>query len=81
MVVTDRTGLGRELALAALARGDKVIATARSKSVSKLADLKTQGADVLELDVTDPIDQLHEFAKRAVQLHGRVDVLVNNAGQ
>ena len=81
MVVNDRTGLGRELALAALARGDKVIATARSKSVSKLADLKTQGADVLELDVTDPIDQLHEFAKRAVQLHGRVDVLVNNAGQ
>ena len=63
-----------------MSRGDKVIATGRAKSISKVADLKKAGADVLELDVTDPIEKLHEFAKRAIQLHGRVDVLVNNAG-
>lgn len=80
MRITTRTGLGRDLALAALKRGDKVIATARARSMDKLEDLKTQGADVAELDVTAPLDKLKEIAKAAVAIHGRVDVVVNNAG-
>jgi NAD(P)-dependent dehydrogenase (short-subunit alcohol dehydrogenase family) len=75
-----RTGLGRELALAALKRGDKVIATSRARSISGLGDLQAQGADVLELDVTSPLEELREIAKKAIAFHGRVDVLVNNAG-
>lgn len=66
--------------MAALRRGDKVIATARARSASKLGDLKEKGADVLELDVTDSLDKLHEVAKKAIKIHGRVDVVVNNAG-
>ncbi len=68
------------MTLEALKRGDKVIATARGRSVSKLDELKAQGADVIELDVTAPLETLHETAKKAVAIHGRIDVLVNNAG-
>ena len=74
------SGLGRDLALEALKRGEKVIATGRSRSIAKLDDLKARGADVIELDVTSPLETLHEVAKKAVQIHGRIDVLVNNAG-
>lgn len=63
-----------------LQRGDKVIATARGRSFSKLADLKEQGADTYELDVNAPQDTLHDFAKNIIKTHGRVDVVVNNAG-
>lgn len=73
-------GLGRELVLAVLKRGDKVIATTHASSFSKLEDLRAQGADILELDVTSSLEQLREIAKKAVRIHGRVDVLVNNAG-
>ena len=75
-----RTGIGRELALAALKRGDKVIATARQQSLPKVDDPKAQGADVVGLDVTAPLGVLHDIAKEAVNIHGRVDVIVNNAG-
>lgn len=44
-------------------------------------ELKEQGADILELDATSPLETLHGVAKQAVALHGRVDVLVNNAGR
>ncbi len=77
----NRSGLGRCLTLEALKRGDKVIATGRSQSFSKLEDLKAQGADTLELDVTAPPETLEEVAKRAIQIYGRIDVLVHNAGQ
>ncbi|KAI0315271.1 hypothetical protein OF83DRAFT_366130 [Amylostereum chailletii] len=80
LITGTSTGLGRDLTLAALARGDKVVATARARSLTKLDDLKTQGAATLELDVTAPIEELHEVAKRVVAIYGRVDVVVNNAG-
>ncbi|RXW22900.1 hypothetical protein EST38_g2961 [Candolleomyces aberdarensis] len=60
--------------------GDKVIATARGSSTSKLADLKDKGAVTLELDVTASLERLSENAKEAVEIYGRVDVVVNNAG-
>ncbi|KAJ7908479.1 hypothetical protein B0H13DRAFT_2016494 [Mycena leptocephala] len=78
LITGTSAGLGRDLALAALKRGDHVIATARS--VNKLADLKDKGADVLQLDVTSPLDELHVVAKNAAAIHGRIDVVVNNAG-
>ncbi|KDQ49764.1 hypothetical protein JAAARDRAFT_42602 [Jaapia argillacea MUCL 33604] len=77
---TSYVGIGRELTFAALNRGDKVIATARARSISALGDLKDKGADILELDVTSPLENLKEIAAAAVKIHGRVDVLVNNAG-
>ncbi|KAL1725378.1 hypothetical protein EV714DRAFT_221409 [Schizophyllum commune] len=80
VITGTSTGLGRELAKAALARGDKVIATARARSIAKLDDLKVEGADAIELDVTAPLDTLKAAAEKAVAIYGRVDVVVNNAG-
>ncbi|RXW21406.1 hypothetical protein EST38_g4447 [Candolleomyces aberdarensis] len=79
LITGTSSGIGRDLALAALSRGDKVIATARGRSVSKLEDLKNAGAATLQLDVTSTLEELHQVAKEAVGIYGRVDVLVNNA--
>src|ERR1700761_8478392 len=73
-------GFGREWARAALARGDKVAATARDTSA--LRDLQSQFRKSLlpiQLDVTD---RAHDFAAVACahDHFGRLDVVVNNAG-
>ncbi|KAL0574492.1 hypothetical protein V5O48_007467 [Marasmius crinis-equi] len=80
LITGTSTGLGRDLAVAALNRGDKVIATARSRSIAQIDDLKAKGAATLELDVTAPLEQLQEAAKKAISFYGKVDVVVNNAG-
>ncbi|MCW2687234.1 MAG: short-chain dehydrogenase [Mycobacterium sp.] len=73
-------GFGREWAIAALERGDKVAATARDTST--LEDLSEKYGDALlpiRLDVTD---RAADFAAVA-QAHdhfGRLDIVVNNAG-
>jgi len=75
------TGLGRHLAEAALSRGDKVIATARSSD--KLQDMLKaypQSCSVMQLDVADKSTTLAGKARQAVDVWGVVDVLVNNAG-
>lgn len=78
-------GLGRQLALSALARNDRVIATARD--ISKVQDLEriynTNHADVvraMQLDVTASEDELRQKAEEAYAIWGRLDFLVNNAG-
>ena len=73
-----RSGFGKELSLALLERGDKVISTARS--LNKLAELKQKGAAILELDVTAQLKDLRAIAERAIAIYGRIDVVVNNAG-
>ncbi|TFK18208.1 short chain dehydrogenase [Coprinopsis marcescibilis] len=80
VITGTSSGLGREFALEALARGDKVIATARPQSLGKLDDLKEKGAATLGLDVTASLQELRETASDAVKIYGRVDALVNNAG-
>lgn len=80
LITGTATGIGKELALAVLERGDKVIATARGRSLSKLDDLKAAGAATLELDVTAPLDDLKAVAEKAIKIYGKVDVIVNNAG-
>ncbi|KAF8901509.1 hypothetical protein CPB84DRAFT_1708390 [Gymnopilus junonius] len=87
LITGTSSGLGHSLALQALARQDKVIATSRSVSESsninpnpKLEELKARGAHILEMDVTSPLAYLREKAKEAADVFGRVDVLVNNAG-
>src|ERR1700679_4010486 len=73
-------GFGRVWADAALNRGDKVAATART--LASIADLKEKyGAAVLtlELDVTRP-DQVKKAVAQAHAHFGRLDIDLNNAG-
>lgn len=73
-------GFGREWAIAALDRGDKVAATARD--VSSLDDLvKKYGGAILPiaLDVNDH-DADVAAVKQAHDHFGRLDIVVNNAG-
>jgi len=80
LITGTSSGIGRELVLAALSRGEHVIATARARSIHTLAPLKEMGAAILELDVTAPLEKLESIASEAVKIYGKVDVLVNNAG-
>jgi NAD(P)-dependent dehydrogenase (short-subunit alcohol dehydrogenase family) len=72
------TGFGASIVRDLLSRGQKVIATARN--VDKLEALKSAGADVMQCDVTEPLDALVSMAEKAHNLHGHIDVLINNAG-
>lgn len=73
-------GFGRDWAIAALERGDKVAGTARD--TSSLDDLAEKYGDALlpiRLDVTDR-DADFAAVKQAHDHFGRLDIVVNNAG-
>ena len=74
------SGFGKVLAHAVLARGDRLIATARKEE--DLGDLAGRGRDVVRtapLDVTKP-GAAAAAAALAEEAFGGLDVLVNNAG-
>jgi NAD(P)-dependent dehydrogenase (short-subunit alcohol dehydrogenase family) len=80
LITGSGSGLGRNIAEAALNAGDQVVATARN--VRQLDELVAQyGANVraVELDVTNESQGL-AAVDAAVDAFGRLDVLVNNAG-
>jgi aryl-alcohol dehydrogenase-like predicted oxidoreductase/NAD(P)-dependent dehydrogenase (short-subunit alcohol dehydrogenase family) len=70
-------GFGRELASAALQNGDLVIGTTRNGQSDLLASperLRVLGLDVSRGEHVAPVVQ------KAWQIHGHIDVVVNNAG-
>ncbi|KAJ9624601.1 hypothetical protein H2204_010783 [Knufia peltigerae] len=71
------SGFGEQFVHSILARGDKVIATARK--IEKIQHLQQAGATILQLDITDKQQQIRDAIAAATKIHGRVDVLVNNA--
>ncbi|KAH8986879.1 NAD-P-binding protein [Lactarius akahatsu] len=79
------TGLGLALTRSVLARGDHIIATARSlKSFDELRqDPKFDGTRLrfLTLDVTSPMVEIKQRVDEALAIWGRIDVVVNNAGR
>ncbi|EME88386.1 uncharacterized protein MYCFIDRAFT_25832 [Pseudocercospora fijiensis CIRAD86] len=72
------SGFGKGVALEALSRGHKAIATSRNSS--KLADLKEKGAVTMDLDVTQPLSEIQAIVAEAHKVYGRFDVLINAAG-
>ena len=80
MITGSSAGFGREIAEAALGRGDQVVATARRPET--LSDLVASAPDrvlALPLDVTRP-DQIEAAVAAALEQFEGIDVLVNNAG-
>jgi len=74
------TGIGRAIAEAALAHGDRVAATARRpESIADLVEASPDRARALTLDVTDRA-AIEEAVRACEASLGPIDVLVNNAG-
>ncbi|MEO3795545.1 SDR family NAD(P)-dependent oxidoreductase [Nonomuraea sp. B10E15] len=79
-VTGSSRGLGRNFVEAALSRGDKVAATARTTAgLDDLVAAHGEAVLPLELDVTDKA-AVFDGVQRAAKHFGRLDVIVNNAG-
>lgn len=89
VIVTGASGgFGRLIAETLARNGCRVFATMRdargrnashAEAIGALARRESLALDVLELDVTDE-ESVSRAVEEAVSRHGRVDVLVNNAG-
>lgn len=80
LVTGSASGLGRNIAEAVLASGDRLVATARDPR--RLQDLVEKYNDRVR---TAPLDVADEAAAKAavrvaIDAFGRIDVVVNNAG-
>lgn len=74
------SGFGRLLAEEVLAKGDRVVATARKPEVLQdLIEKYPETARAVKLDVTN-LDDAKNSVAEAIKAFGRIDVLVNNAG-
>jgi 3-oxoacyl-[acyl-carrier protein] reductase len=75
-------GIGKGIALQLAARGAVVVAAARGENAAPVVgEIRASGgrADVASVDVTDT-EAVRAMVATTVEQHGRVDVLVNNAG-
>jgi NAD(P)-dependent dehydrogenase (short-subunit alcohol dehydrogenase family) len=72
-------GMGVDIAKAALAAGHAVVATARNTDTVIAALGQDEDLLAVKLDVTSPADA-QAAVTAAVERFGRIDVLVNNAG-
>src|SRR5258708_6160178 len=80
LITGSSRGFGRRLAEAVLEHGDRLVATARHPE--QLSDLVTRYGEqvrAVTLDVTDA-EQARAAVAAAVEVFGRLDVVVNNAG-
>ncbi len=74
------TGIGREIARAALEAGHQVVVTARrAEAIGDFVDDFGDAARAVALDVTDR-EQIAAAVAVATEAFGGIDVLVNNAG-
>jgi NAD(P)-dependent dehydrogenase (short-subunit alcohol dehydrogenase family) len=81
LITGANSGFGRAITEAAVAAGDVAVATARR--VASLDDLPAAHpgqVDVLPLEVTDAT-AIDATVRDVIGMHGRIDVLVNNAGR
>ncbi|KKB33560.1 SDR family NAD(P)-dependent oxidoreductase [Bacillus thermotolerans] len=83
LVTGGNRGLGYELAKQLALHGVKVILSSRSPEVGRKAvqKLKELNLDIsyIEMDVTDQ-ESIQQAAMTVNERHGKLDVLINNAG-
>ncbi len=79
-VTGTSSGFGRCIAEEVIARGERLVATARDpKGLEHLAAKAPERVLALRLDVTKP-EEVESAVRKALDHFGQVDVLVNNAG-
>ncbi|PRX69445.1 NADP-dependent 3-hydroxy acid dehydrogenase YdfG [Nonomuraea fuscirosea] len=83
LITGASSGIGEATALRLAADGHRVVLGARREDrlavIAKAIEAAGGEADVRRLDVTDRRD-VAAFADGAAERHGRIDVIVNNAG-
>lgn len=80
LVTGCSSGIGRGIAEAALAKGDRVVVTARkTDSVKDLVEAYPETACAVALDITDSAS-IDAALEQAHARFGAIDVLMNNAG-
>ena len=77
-ITASSSGFGEAIALDALSRGHKVIATARNSA--KLQKLKEAGAAVMDVDVTSDEETLAAKLVEANSIYGRITHVASCAG-
>jgi NAD(P)-dependent dehydrogenase (short-subunit alcohol dehydrogenase family) len=79
LVTGASSGFGRALSDAVLARGERLVATARGRDFVERFEREHPDALAVPLDVTDA-GQAGAAVEQALGRFGRLDVVVNNAG-
>ncbi|MEU1268115.1 oxidoreductase [Streptomyces sp. NPDC005799] len=81
LITGASSGLGRALAEAAVADGDVVVGAARRpEGLDDLVAAHPDQVEALRLDVAD-VSAAEPAVRDVIARHGRIDVLVNNAGR
>ncbi|MFD8567791.1 oxidoreductase [Streptomyces sp. NPDC059639] len=81
LITGANSGFGRAFTAAAAERGDTVVATARRpQELADLVDAHPGQVEAVALDVTD-LTAIDTTVAGVLARHGRIDVLVNNAGR
>lgn len=79
LVTGTTSGIGAALVGHIITGGDKVIASGR-KVEQRLNHLKSDNVAFLELDITAGSAEVDAQVKKAWNIFGHIDVLMNNAG-
>ncbi|OON68737.1 oxidoreductase [Hymenobacter sp. CRA2] len=79
LITGANRGIGAEIVKAALAAGDYVVAASRHPETAADTFGRTSHLTALRLDVTSEAD-VQRTVQQVIDQHGRLDVVVNNAG-
>ncbi len=77
LITGASSGIGKKTALDLIKQGHEVYGVARR--VEKMQDLVSAGGNALKMDITNS-DDIQNVVKTIIETHGKIDVLINNAG-